>query len=59
MPDGSLTLELHNSLNTAIVVVDVDGADHLGALELPNAERDLADGVTAHELHELSCCCEL
>ena len=35
------------------------GTDHLGAFEVRDAERDLGDGVAAHQLHNLRCGCEL
>lgn len=51
--DDSLVLELHNSLHGPVVVVEVDGADHLGALKVPDLHCHLADGVAADQLHHL------
>jgi len=51
-----LVLQLHNSLHSPVVVVEVDGADHLGAFEVTDFHRDFADGVAANELDNLLCC---
>ncbi len=53
VPDGGAGLQVHNSGHAAVVVVDVDGADHLLALEVANAKADTADGVAAAQLHQL------
>ena len=54
VPDGGAVLEVHHSGHAAIIVVDVDGADHLLSLEVPDAEADTTDGVAAAQLHQLS-----
>lgn len=50
-----LVLQLHNSLYSPVVVVEVDGANHFGAFEVTDLHCDLADGVAANELNNLLC----
>ena len=49
----SLVFEFHHGLHGAVVVVDVDGPHHLGALQVADAQRDLGNGVGAHQLDNL------
>ena len=49
----SLVLELDDGLHGAVVVVDGERAHHLAALEVGDAQHDLADRVAAHQLHDL------
>lgn len=46
-------LELLHRLHGAVVVVEVDGAHHLAALDVPDAQADAADHVTVHQFHDL------
>lgn len=39
-------LEFHHSLHRAVVVEDIEGANHLCALEVSNAKSESADHVT-------------
>lgn len=48
-----LVLELLHSLHGAVVVVEVDRAHHLAALDVADAQADAADHVAVHQLHDL------
>lgn len=50
-----LVFQLHDSLDRSVVVVEVDGADHLSAFQVTNLHSDFADGVAANELDNLLC----
>jgi len=52
-PSDPLVLQLHDGLHGPVVVVEVDGAHHLGALQVADLHRHLADGVAADQLHHL------
>lgn len=53
VPERGFVLQLHHGLHVPVVVVDVDRADHLRALQVGDAHGDLADGVAAQQLHDL------
>ena len=59
VPHGGAVFELDHRLHSAVVVVDVDDANHLGALHVADAQRDLADLVAADQLDDLGGCREL
>lgn len=48
-----LVLQLHDSLDSPVVVVEVDGADHFCALEVTDLYCDFTNGVAADELDNL------
>lgn len=48
-------LEFLHSLHSAVVVVEVDGAHHLAAFDIADAQADTADHVTVYQLHYLCC----
>lgn len=48
-----LVLQLHDSLYSPVVVVQIDGADHFGAFKVTDLHCDFADGVAANELDDL------
>jgi hypothetical protein len=50
---GHPSLEVDDSGDAAVVVVDVDGAHHLLALEVPDAQPNPADGVAPAQFHQL------
>lgn len=51
-------LEFLHSLHGAVVVVEVDGAHHLAALDVAYAQADPTNHVAAHQLHDLRRCRE-
>ncbi len=50
---GHPSLEVDDGGDAAIVVVDVDGAHHLLALQVPDAQPNPADGVAPAQFHQL------
>lgn len=40
-------------MHSPVVVVEVDGAHHLAALDVADAQADAADHVAVHQLHDL------
>ena len=53
VPDSGSILQLDGGLDGAIVVVDDDGAHHLGALDVGDPQREAVDDVTADEFDDL------
>ena len=49
-----LVFQFHHCLYSSIVVVNVQNSDHLSSLQVTNPQGDLGDGVTPHQLHNLS-----
>jgi hypothetical protein len=50
---GHPSLEVDDGGDAAVVVVDVDGAHHLLALQVPDAQPNPADGVAPAQFHQL------
>lgn len=50
---NSLVLEFYDGLNSPVVVVEADGPDHLGPLQVSYLDRHLTDGVTTDQLDHL------
>ena len=53
MPYAGPVLELDGGLDGPIVVVDDDGAHHLGALDVRDAQREPVDDVRADQFDDL------
>lgn len=51
----SLVLQLNDGLYGPVVVVEVNGANHLGSLEVTDLHGDFADSVAANQLNHLLC----
>lgn len=51
-------LELYHSLNSSVVVIDVDSSYHLRTLQVSDAKSDFTDGVTPNQLYNLGSGCE-
>lgn len=50
-----LVLQLHHTLHRAVVVEQVDGADHLDTLGVRDTELEASDCVAPSKFHKLSC----
>ena len=48
-----LVLQFDDGLHRAVVVVDGERSHHLGALQIGDAQNNLADRLTAHQLDDL------
>ena len=53
---GIHMLQLHYGLHASVIIVEIQRAHHLGALQISNAQHDLTDGVTAHQFDDLRRC---
>lgn len=52
-----LVFQLHYGLHCPVVVIEVDGSDHLGPFQVSYLHCHFADGVAANEFHHLLGCC--
>ena len=50
---GIHMLQLDHSLHASVIIVEIQRAHHLGSLQIGDAQHDLANGVTAHQVDDL------